>query len=195
MTDAGDPPRLRRRAVALRIADPRLAVRISAHLEALPEVELSEEEEAEIVVADTVPARSEAMEVALIALVDGPEAVPALRAGADAVLAPDASREELRLAIEAAVRGLALMPAVVLGDLVDRSQAEAGDRTPPVLTTREGEVLALLAVGASNKAIARRLDISVHTAKFHVASILDKLDATGRTDAVAQGVRLGLLML
>jgi DNA-binding CsgD family transcriptional regulator len=64
-----------------------------------------------------------------------------------------------------------------------------------VLTTREGEVLALLAVGASNKAIARRLDISVHTAKFHVASILDKLDATGRTDAVAQGVRLGLLML
>jgi DNA-binding NarL/FixJ family response regulator len=182
--------------VALRIADPRLAVRISAHLEALPEVELSsEEEEAEIVVADTVPARGEAMEVALIALVDGPEAVPAQRAGADAVLAPDASREELRLAIEAAVRGLALMPADVLGDLVDRSQAEAGDRTPPVLTTREGEVLALLAVGASNKAIARRLDISVHTAKFHVASILDKLDATGRTDAVAQGVRLGLLML
>ncbi len=56
-------------------------------------------------------------------------------------------------------------------------------------------MLALLAVGASNKAIARRLDISVHTAKFHVASILDKLDATGRTDAVAQGVRLGLLML
>jgi DNA-binding NarL/FixJ family response regulator len=110
--------------VALRIADPRLAVRISAHLEALPEVELSsEEEEAEIVVADTVPARGEAMEVALIALVDGPEAVPAQRAGADAVLAPDASREELRLAIEAAVRGLALMPADVLGDLVDRSQA------------------------------------------------------------------------
>lgn len=109
--------------MALRIADPRLAVRISAHLEALPEVELSEEEEAEIVVADTVPARGEAMEVALIALVDGPEAVPALRAGADAVLAPDASREELRLAIEAAVRGLALMPADVLGDLVDRSQA------------------------------------------------------------------------
>ena len=91
--------------MALRIADPRLAVRISAHLEALPEVELSEEEEAEIVVADTVPARGEAMEVALIALVDGPEAVPALRAGADAVLAPDASREELRLAIEAVVRG------------------------------------------------------------------------------------------
>jgi hypothetical protein len=49
--------------------------------------------------------------------------------------------------------------------------------------------------GASNKEIARRLAISVHTAKFHVASILEKLDATGRTDAVAHAVRLGLLML
>jgi DNA-binding CsgD family transcriptional regulator len=63
------------------------------------------------------------------------------------------------------------------------------------LTARELEVLALLGEGASNKEIARRLAISVHTAKFHVASILDKLDATGRTDAVAHAVRLGLLML
>jgi 4-aminobutyrate aminotransferase-like enzyme len=62
-------------------------------------------------------------------------------------------------------------------------------------TGREMEVLALLAEGASNKAIAKKLDISVHTAKFHVASILEKLDATGRTDAVSHAVRLGLLML
>ena len=41
----------------------------------------------------------------------------------------------------------------------------------------------------------RRLAISMHTAKFHVASILEKLDSTGRTDAVAHAVRLGLLML
>jgi len=56
-------------------------------------------------------------------------------------------------------------------------------------------VLKLLAEGASNKVIARQLAVSVHTAKFHVASILAKLDATGRTDAVAHAVRLGLLML
>jgi DNA-binding CsgD family transcriptional regulator len=59
-----------------------------------------------------------------------------------------------------------------------------------LLTPREREVLALLAEGASNKTIARRLGISVHTAKFHVASLLDKLDATGRTDAVVHAARL-----
>jgi DNA-binding CsgD family transcriptional regulator len=64
-----------------------------------------------------------------------------------------------------------------------------------VLTPRELEVLALLAEGASNKTIARRLSISVHTAKFHVASLLDKLDAAGRTDAVTHAARLGVINL
>jgi DNA-binding CsgD family transcriptional regulator len=59
------------------------------------------------------------------------------------------------------------------------------------LTNREQEVLALLAEGASNKTIARRLGFSVHTAKFHVGQLLDKLDATGRTDAVAHALRPG----
>jgi DNA-binding NarL/FixJ family response regulator len=195
LTDAGDPSR-RRRTVALRIADPLLAGRIAAHLDALPSVESADEDEAEIVVADGAFARGGATEAALIALVDRSEAVRALRSGAEAVLPPDASREELWLAIKAAARGFAVVPADILGDLLDREELpEEVDRTRPILTAREGEVLALLAAGASNKAIARRLGISAHTAKFHVASILDKLDATGRTDAVAQGVRLGLLML
>ncbi len=63
------------------------------------------------------------------------------------------------------------------------------------LTKREFEVLSLMAEGASNKAIARRLGISVHTAKFHVGSLIDKLDASGRTDAVAHAVRLGVIHL
>ena len=63
------------------------------------------------------------------------------------------------------------------------------------LTPRELDVLALLAEGASNKTIARRLGISVHTAKFHVGSLLDKLDATGRTDAVAHAARRGVIHL
>jgi DNA-binding CsgD family transcriptional regulator len=63
------------------------------------------------------------------------------------------------------------------------------------LTPREIEVLGHLAEGASNKTIARRLGISVHTVKFHVASLLDKLDATGRTDAVAHAARIGVLQL
>jgi DNA-binding CsgD family transcriptional regulator len=63
------------------------------------------------------------------------------------------------------------------------------------LTPRELEVLALFAEGASNKAIAQRLGISVHTAKFHVGSLLDKLDAVGRTDAVAHAARLSVINL
>lgn len=63
------------------------------------------------------------------------------------------------------------------------------------LTNREIEVLNLLAEGVSNKGIARRLGISVHTAKYHVGSLLDKLDATGRTDAVTHAARLGIIQL
>jgi DNA-binding CsgD family transcriptional regulator len=63
------------------------------------------------------------------------------------------------------------------------------------LTTRELEVLALLAEGASNKLIARRLGISIHTAKYHVASLLEKLDAVSRTDVVASAARIGVLHL
>lgn len=73
--------------------------------------------------------------------------------------------------------------------------APASDNSETTLTPRELEVLALMAEGASNKSIARRLGISVHTAKFHVGSLLDKLDATGRTDAVAQAVRQGVIHL
>ncbi len=63
------------------------------------------------------------------------------------------------------------------------------------LTPREHEVIELLALGSSNKEIARKLGISVHTAKFHVGQLLDKLDATGRTDAVAHAARLGVILL
>ena len=63
------------------------------------------------------------------------------------------------------------------------------------LTPRERDVLVLMAEGASNKTIARQLGISVHTAKFHVGSVLDKLDATGRTDAVAHAARRGVIEL
>jgi len=73
--------------------------------------------------------------------------------------------------------------------------AVATDEPATGLTPREIEVLNLMAEGASNKSIARRLDISVHTVKFHVGSLLDKLDAAGRTDAVAQAARLGVINL
>jgi len=63
------------------------------------------------------------------------------------------------------------------------------------LTPREVEVLGMLAEGQSNKSIAYRLGISEHTVKFHVTSIMGKLNAGSRTEAVTQGIRQGLIML
>jgi len=63
------------------------------------------------------------------------------------------------------------------------------------LTPRERDVIALLAEGLSNKAIGQRLGISLDTVKFHVGRLIDKLDATGRTDAVAHAARRGIIHL
>jgi DNA-binding CsgD family transcriptional regulator len=79
--------------------------------------------------------------------------------------------------------------------LVSREAQAAVEPDDIELTPRERDVLVLMAEGASNKAIARQLGISVHTAKFHVGSLIDKLDATGRTDAVAHAARRGVIHL
>ncbi len=63
------------------------------------------------------------------------------------------------------------------------------------LTARERDVLQMLADGQGNKTIARRLGISMHTVKFHVGSIMSKLHATSRTEAVTMGIRQGLILL
>ena len=95
-----------------------------------------------------------------------------------------------------AAPGIELVGDAATADVVveQPEAAPSADEDAP-LTPREQEVLALLAEGASNKTIARRLGISVHTAKFHVGQLLDKLDATGRTDAVAHAARRGVLNL
>lgn len=79
--------------------------------------------------------------------------------------------------------------------VVSSHPAEKPADRDAALTPREIQVLGLLAEGASNKSIALRLGITVHTVKFHVASLLDKFEAVGRTDAVTQAVRLGVIQL
>lgn len=102
-----------------------------------------------------------------------------------------------RLAVLLAkVPGLQLVGASESADVTLVSNAVSAPADDDVmLTPREVEVLTLLAEGMSNKAIARRLGISVHTAKFHVGELIDKLDAVGRTDAVAHAARRGVIHL
>ncbi|CUU21512.1 DNA-binding CsgD family transcriptional regulator [Bradyrhizobium sp. JR7.2] len=116
---------------------------------------------------------------------------------------------EIVLALEIDDPALADRLAVLLGNIAGLRLAAPGEaatatvmardpRSMPddiALTQRELDVLALMAEGASNKLIARQLGISVHTVKFHVGSLLDKLDATGRTDAVAHAARRGVIEL
>ncbi len=128
-----------------------------------------------------------------------PEAIAeALRAGVKAVLPNGLAGPELVAAIEAAAAGLVVLDGADLDALLraPSSVARNGSDGPiEALTPREIEVLRLLAAGLGNKEIAARLAISEHTVKFHVASIMGKLGAASRTEAVTQGIRHGLIMI
>jgi DNA-binding NarL/FixJ family response regulator len=141
-----------------------------------------------------------------VILVDGadPEdAIEAFHAGAAAILPRAVGRNQIVAAIEAVTNGLAVAPRGMLAALLDGADGDTLAEELPEgsgaggakLTPRELEVLAAMADGASNKAIARRLEISFHTAKFHVAAIMAKLDADSRTEAVTKAAQLGLVML
>jgi DNA-binding NarL/FixJ family response regulator len=118
-----------------------------------------------------------------------------------AVLPRDATSGEILAAIDAVAAGLVVLHPEALADaLAGRPRREAlparavADPAQP-LTAREIEVLGMLAEGLGNKTIAVRLGISTHTAKFHVASILAKLGAGSRTEAVTVGMRRGLVVI
>jgi DNA-binding NarL/FixJ family response regulator len=111
------------------------------------------------------------------------------RAGAGALLQSDASMEQIVQAIKAVAAGL-----TVFDRAIDLQSSEYEILVEP-LTPREAEVLQLLADGLGNKDIAGKLSISEHTIKFHIRSILGKLGAASRTEAVARGLRSGLIEL
>jgi DNA-binding NarL/FixJ family response regulator len=103
----------------------------------------------------------------------------------------------LRAAIEAAAAGLVVIHPSELDTVLSATVGPSAplDELLEPLTRREREVLQMLAAGLANKEIAARLAISDHTVKFHVASILGKLGASTRTEAVSAGIRRGLVML
>lgn len=122
----------------------------------------------------------------------------ALRLGVKALLPRSVTAEEILPTVVAAAAGLVVLHPDVFDSLLPVLPSTA--RTLPTLpvqalTPREIEVLGMLAEGLGNKAIARRLNISEHTVKFHVSSIFTKLNASSRTEAVTLGARQGLIML
>ena len=148
---------------------------------------------------------------ATIALIDDPDPAwvrSALRASIHAVISRDANSEDMQMALQAADAGFVLLhPTSVHGLLQDNAIAKMNDLSgedfaqddlasedvAEDLTARESEVLRLVSMGLGNKEIAVRLAISEHTAKFHISSILGKLHAGSRTEAVSLGIRKGLI--
>ena len=119
------------------------------------------------------------------------------RAGVRAVLPRDVTPEQLRAALEAAAAGLVVVHPSGVSAIIPAPAAltSPARELPEPLTPREREVLQMISAGLGNKEIAGRLSISEHTVKFHVASILGKLGASTRTEAVSIGIRHGLVLL
>jgi DNA-binding NarL/FixJ family response regulator len=119
----------------------------------------------------------------------------ALRLGVRALLPRDASAAQILAAVEAAGNGLAVIDPPDLETLLSAATPVQAAGPAAGLTSRELEVLRMMAEGAANKTIAWNLKISEHTVKFHVASILSKLNVSSRTEAVTAGLRKGLVFL
>ena len=156
--------------------------------------------------APAVPASLEAVlhqpgSPAVVMLIPNPVRVEirrALQAGVRGILLRDATPREILGAVDSAAAGLAVVSPEVLDSLLPpSSELSMHDdlRLGEALTARESEVLTLLAGGAGNKEIAARLGVSEHTVKFHVSSVLAKLGASTRTEAVSRGYREGLIIL
>jgi DNA-binding NarL/FixJ family response regulator len=141
--------------------------------------------------------------IGVVALIDEPSAgwtTRALRSGVRAILPRESSDSEIVTAVIAADSGLVLLDPEITKELAAQVRSvsvpsENAAETIEELTAREVEVLRLMAEGFGNKQIAARLGISDHTVKFHISSILAKLSVSSRTEAVTQGIRMGLIVV
>jgi NarL family two-component system response regulator YdfI len=203
---------LRRRLEELARKEPAIAlVGVAESAAALRD--LAERHRLDVVLSGEAPASGQLAElqarhrhmawIVLPAETDEQVTLEALGAGASAVLPRSAEPTEIFAAIRAlagGASGLVVLQRSLLAPLLDKRTAVGEGTNEDVednhrLTAREIEVLVAMADGASNKEIARRLNISFHTVKFHVAAILDKLEADSRTEAVVKASQLGIVML
>ncbi|MBA3916612.1 MAG: response regulator transcription factor [Acidobacteriales bacterium] len=169
------------------------ASHLAQHVAALhPQVLVQDSER-----AGSVPSN---IELPLVLLIDDPspsQAAVALRHGARAILKRDVTSDILLSGILSAHSGLVLLDSGVAEKLLASVHVGSTDDlgVPGDLTARELEVLRMLAEGLGNRDLAKALGISDHTVKFHISSILDKLGASTRTEAVTMGIRMGLILL
>lgn len=188
--------------VALRVADRALRARIAAACAAAAFTLAPGDERADD--ADVVVADQPVASAAPMILLASREDRDVLPGDARAVVPVDIDAATFAAVVAVVAAGLVVVPHEDGAD--DEESGEDPPWPDPVdangtnephvaLTPREREVLALLAEGASNKAIARALGVSVHTAKFHVASLTEKLGAHGRLEAIAIAIRAGLVMV
>lgn len=142
-------------------------------------------------------------EVAIALLVAPTESFAAamfLQSGVHAILPTDVTPDEIVLTLTAIAAGLIVLHPDVSETWL-QSFSQTGEPEIPaedlsaLLTRREIEVLQLLATGLGNRAIARQLNISEHTVKFHISSIFSKLNASSRTEAVTLAMRQGLIFI
>lgn len=168
-------------------------------------LELAETHHVDVVLAEAPPSElltdrqvrhQQTAWVLILDHADEGASLDALSAGASAILLRTASVREIVIAIRAVTNGLVVFQRQLLAALPNAEPLLGGQlNASNDLTPRELEVLTAMTDGATNKAIARRLRISFHTVKFHVAAILEKLDADTRTEAVMKAAQLGIVML
>ena len=173
--------------VGLALSDRTLRLRVISMISRMKAVELENVDDADVILTDTAPAQP------------GPHLVlgdlPALQSTINGI-DKKAGLDILEAAIRLVAHGYQITHSRIerprsRESIYDDLAAESDE----LLTARERQVLEKLAAGGSNKSIARDLNISLATAKFHVGSLLTKLGARNRTDAVAIGLKLGLLVL
>jgi DNA-binding NarL/FixJ family response regulator len=136
----------------------------------------------------------------IVVLIDRAEpawAIQAVRAGVKSIMPRDIDPEELIWAVQTAHSGLVLLDPATAQSITEIRQrgGEMALEGVDDLTPREVEVLRMMADGSGNKQIAADLGISEHTVKFHISSILEKLGASGRTEAVTLGIRRGYVLI
>lgn len=152
-------------------------------------------DDVDLTAAAAIASRFPSVAMILTSPADGHlDLVAMVRAGFIGQVSRDADAQEFVAAVQVAAAGGSLLDPAVVGRLIREVRGEL-IAEPPVLTSRELEVLGLVAEGLANREIADRLFISENTVKNHVRSIHEKLRVGSRTEAVAHGLRQGLIRI